>query len=626
MNTLLLSELEIPVDAVFFWTDSTSTLRYIRNRTSRFQTFVANRLSVIHDGSNPEQWMYVPTALNPADDASRGLTAREFLSSRRWSHGPEYLSCEVQQWPDQTHILPSMVEEETQEIKKTVVNTAHVEEDPTSRLLNSFSDWFRLKNAVGWILRIRRALLGRVKESVKSGEVRSGVVEVPLLTVQELREAEDAIVRYVQRKAFPEELTSAPAKKSSPLHRLNPRVVNGILTVGGRLTQAGMPESTKHPKILPKRGHITDMVIRDMHERTGHQGREHVLAALRCEYWIVDGNSAVRRVLSRCVSCRKRQAPVVTQVMSDLPTERVTPGEPPFTRVGTDYFGPFYTKNGRKQSKRYGVVFTCLATRAVHIEVADSLDTSSFISALRRFQARRGQVKYIRSDNGTNFVGAERELRKEVENLNKSRIHESLLKKGITWVFNAPGASHHGGVWERQIRSIRKILGALLKEQSLTDESLRTLMCEVEAVINSRPLTTVSSDPSDLDPLTPNHLLLLRGGAVPSGVFEESDNNPRRRWRQVQYLADVFWTRWLREYLPLLQVRQKWTKVMRNLKVGDVVLIVDVSVPRAQWPLGRVIEVFPDDKGFVRSAEVRTARSVLKRPITKLVLVHGESQ
>ena len=260
-----------------------------------------------------------------------------------------------------------------------------------------------------------------------------------------------------------------------------------------------MPEATKHPKILPKRGHITDMVIRDMHERTGHQGREHVLAALRCEYWIVDGNSAIRRVLSRCVSCRKRQVPVVTQVMSDLPTERVTSGEPPFTRVGTDYFGPFYTKNGRKQSKRYGVVFTCLATRAVHIEVADSLDTSSFIGALRRFQARRGQVKYIRSDNGTNFVGAERELRKEVENLNKSRIHESMLKKGITWVFNAPGASHHGGVWERQIRSIRRILGALLKEQSLTDESLRTLMCEVEAVINSRPLTTVSSDPSDLE-------------------------------------------------------------------------------------------------------------------------------
>ena len=137
--------------------------------------------------------------------------------------------------------------------------------------------------------------------------------------------------------------------------------------------------------------------------------------------------------------------------MSDLPTERITPDRPPFTRVGTDYFGPFYTKNGRKQSKRYGVLFTCLATRAVHIEIADSMNTRSFISALRRFQARRGPVKYIRSDNGTNLVGAERELRKEVENLDKDKIHEFLLEKGIDWVFNPPGASHHGGVWKRLV-------------------------------------------------------------------------------------------------------------------------------------------------------------------------------
>ena len=307
--------------------------------------------------------------------------------------------------------------------------------------------------------------------------------------------------------------------------------------------------------------------------------------------------------------------------MSDLPPERVTPGEPPFSKVGVDYFGPFFVKSGRKQSKRYGVLFTCMTTRGVHIEIADRLDTSSFINALRRFQARRGQVVYIRSDNGTNFVGEERELREALADLDCDRVHTFLLQRGIKWIFNAPGASSHGGIWERQVRTTRKVLNTLLQGQLLDDEALRTLMCEVENVINSSPLTPVSSDPADLEPITPNHLLLLRGGAAPADVFVEADCYSKRRRRQVQYLANIFWKRWVSEYLPLLQRRQKWVKTERNISVGDLVLVVDLTLPRLQWPLGRVEEVFPDRWGHVRTALVKTARSTLKRPISKLVLV-----
>ena len=312
---------------------------------------------------------------------------------------------------------------------------------------------------------------------------------------------------------------------------------------------------------------------------------------------------------------------MVSQLMSDLPEERTKTDCGVFSRVGADFFGPFYVKAGRKQFKRFCVLFTCLATHAIHIEVCDSLDTSSFINALRRFQARRGQVKLIRSDNGTNFVGAERELREELGKLRESRAHDFLLKECIDWQFTPPGASSQGGVWERQIRSIRKVLNAVLREQTMTDESLTTLLCEVEAVLNSKPLTIVSSDPSDLQPLTPNDLLLLRGGPSPDGMFSERESFGRRRWKQVQYLADVFWRRWLKEYLPFLQIRQKWNKVGRNLAVGDVVLVADMNMPRCRWPLGRVLEVFPDRKGFVRSVMVKTTASVFKRPISKLVLV-----
>ena len=181
--------------------------------------------------------------------------------------------------------------------------------------------------------------------------------------------------------------------------------------------------------------------------------------------------------------------------MADLPSARVTSDQPPFTCVGVDYFGPFLVRQKRSQVKRYGVIFTCLAMRAVHLEISHSLDTNSFILALRRLIARRGQVKEIRSDNGTNFVGGEKELCVMIESWNQAAIHQSLIQKGITWIFNPPSASHYGGVWERLIRSTRKIIGGLVKEQNLDDESLQTLMCEAESIINGRPLTTVSNDP-----------------------------------------------------------------------------------------------------------------------------------
>lgn len=272
--------------------------------------------------------------------------------------------------------------------------------------------------------------------------------------------------------------------------------------------------------------------------------------------------------------------------------------------------------------KRYGVLFTCLTMRAVHIEVAHSLDTDACINALRRFISRRGQVSVIRSDNGTNFIGAERELREAIQNLNDSKIKEEMLKGGIEWNFNPPGASHQGGIWERQIRTVRKVLGALLKQQVLDDDGLHTLLCEVESIINSRPLTKLSEDPNDLEPLTPNHLLLMKAKpAIPPGIFERSDVYGRRRWRQIQYLSDLFWHRWTKEYLPLLQERQRWSKVKRNFEVNDIVLIVDPSGPRSSWMLGRIVKTMPDSRGQVRSVQVQTKTSVLERPITKLCLL-----
>ena len=243
-------------------------------------------------------------------------------------------------------------------------------------------------------------------------------------------------------------------------------------------------------------------------------------------------------------------------MMGDLPQDRVTPDEPPFTKVGIDFFGPLEIKKGRSIVKRYGAVFVCLSSKAIHLEKAESLSTNASINVIKRFMSRRGSVKLIRSDNGTNFVSADKELRKEIASWNRERIHEYLLQQGVEWIFNPPVGSHHGDIWERQIRTIKKVMRSVIREQVLTDDTLHTLLCEIEAIVNNRPITSVPADASDPEPLTPNHLLQLKTTCnLPPTITGKLSQYAKRRWKQVQYLAGLFWRRWKAEYLPQLQQR-----------------------------------------------------------------------
>lgn len=300
--------------------------------------------------------------------------------------------------------------------------------------------------------------------------------------------------------------------------------------------------------------------------------------------------------------------------MASLPEDRLIPDKPPFTYVGIDYFGPLEVKQGRSRVKRYGCLFTCLTTRAVHIEIAHSLDTDSMINALRRFISVRGYPELIRSDRGSNFTRADKELKEAVEGWNEHKINNFCGQKKIEWIFNPPSASHMGGVWERMIRSVRQILKAILKEQLVSDEVLSTVMAEAVNILNSRPLTHNSDSPLDEQPLTPNHLLHLRAcPSLPPGIFDKDDLSCRRAWRQAQYLANLFWRRWTSEYLPTLLERKKWNTPRRNLAVGDLVLLADESFPRGKWPLGRIVEVMPSRDGLVRTVRVKTSCTVATR-------------
>lgn len=265
-----------------------------------------------------------------------------------------------------------------------------------------------------------------------------------------------------------------------------------------------------------------------------------------------------------------------------------------------------------------------MATRAVHLEVLMSMDADAFLNALTRFSARRGVPTRLRSDNGTNMTAAERELRAVAQTWSEDdHVRATLLTRHIEWTFHPPQASHMGGIWERQIRTVRKVLRAIVGSQVLDDERLHTFFCEAEAVINSRPLTPASEDPCDLEALTPNHILRAGTHCSPPLGGASTEEQFRKRWKHVQYLADQFWKRWLKEYLPRLRLRSGPIKERRNFKRGDLVIVASEGVPRNQWKLGRIVHVKPGTDGIVRQVKVRTARNVLVRPVTKLCFLEG---
>lgn len=649
VDSMLKLELNFRLEDSVFWTDSTSVIKYIKNEDRRFHTFVANRISTIREASEPWQWRHVCSKDNPADDASRGLTAADFLQTTRWWEGPTFLWEQEEDWPNTA--LDASLNPDDQEVRREATTNAINVCDlvkPTDQLVSYFSDWRKLKRTAAWFLRLKAVLLERARwrkllkeplviQSEETSQSSSrqtdgkGFIMIPRsksLTVDDLSEAEAAVIKYCQQKRFEEEIASLSSKKAavsrqSPIYRLDPVLVDGLLRVGGRLSRGAMPEEVKHPIILSKEQHVAMLILKYVHQNLGHAGRAHTLSSVRKKFWITKANAAVRKVITECSFCRRYNGRLLEQKMADLPEIRIQPDLPPFTNTGVDFFGPLEVRKGRGICKRYGVILTCLASRAVHLEVAASLETDACINALRRFISRRGQVTHLVSDNGTNFVGANRELKEALVALNHQQIEGVLSQVGIRWSFNPPAGSHHGGVWERMIRIVRKILSSILRQQTLDDDGLHTVFCEAEAILNDRPLTKLSDDPNDLESLTPNHLLLLKGKpALPPGLFKPHDLYVRRRWRQVQYISDLFWKRWVREYLPLLQERQRWNDKKRSLKTGDIVVVMDASAPRGSWPLARVLEVFPDKQGLVRSVKLQTKSNIIERPVTKLCLVY----
>lgn len=617
-----------------FWTDSTVVLGYINNDSKRFRTFVANRVQQIKNRTTASQWKHVRSEENPADLASRGMPASALNLNSMWLRGPPFLwKIELPQQSTQ----PVDLEPNDPEIKKVEVK-ATISRQPSSSMFAHMSRWSKIVTVVRLCLKLKFILRNKQRKSDRQD------------IIVEQQEATRTLFKMIQQESFEKEIQALSQEKEEkrrvvkggPLAKLDPFIdKQGIIRVGGRLRASELPFEVKHPTVIPKSHYLTELIVRHYHEKCKHGGRGMTSNEIRSNgLWILGMSRVVRAVISRCVHCRRWRGSTQTPKMADLPEDR-TVTTPPFTYCGVDLFGPWNVKNGRRNEKRFGVLFTCLMSRAVHIEVAATLSTDSFICALRRFIAIRGPIRQLRSDRGTNFCGSIRELEWEA-NLDDTKIEEFLNKGGADYVhikMNAPSSSHAGGVWERQIRTIRNILTSLLIEfgNQLNDEALATVMAEAAAICNSRPITVDTlNDPASLLPLNPNNLLTLKSKLIlpPPGVFQREDIYSRKYWRRVQYILEIFWSRWRKEYLSNLQIRNKWLNKPRNLMVGDIVIIKDDNLPRNCWRLGKITDVKISTDGHVRSVFIRTGdpaldktgrriskASVLERPAQKVVLL-----
>ena len=601
--------------ATHLWSDSTITLDWIRGHSSWWKTYVANRVAAIQRELPDAQWHHVSGLENPADCASRGLPPSQLPDFALWWTGPAWLNSSSD-WTEATSVDRPLTD-----LEARVTTHVAASGDPAlgECFLTRFSSLQSLLRFTAWSVRWLKYR-------------RRSRRDVQLLQPAELDAARSRWITLVQRQEFATDVRQLelerPLLSRSKLLRLAPFLdEHGLLRVGGRLMHAPLSVPEKHPIILPKEGSFTELIVDEAHRQTLHGGVQLTLATLRQRYWLLQGRQKVKAHIHRCLTCVRWRSTPGQQLMADLPAARVNPGRP-FLHVGLDYAGPYLLLasrgRGQRTHKGYIAVFQCMTTRALHLELISDYSSEAFIAALRRFTARRGLCSTIYSDRGTTFVGADRELRTLLPQLVKETggVRAHLTREGIDWRFNPPAAPHFGGTWEAAVKSVKHHLRRVIGEQKLTFEEMTTLLTQIEACLNSRPLQPLSDDPDDISALTPGHFLI--GAAllsVPDPPVAGVAPNRLSRWHLIQQMRLHFWQRWSSEYLQQLQARHKWTQLHPSPRVGDLCLLRSELLSPAKWPLARVSQLHPGSDGLTRVVTIKTSRTELQRPICKLVFL-----
>lgn len=640
----VLDSLQITINQVFMWTDSVIVLSWIRGDPNRWAIFVGNRVNKILEVSKIDMWRHVISQDNPADCNSRGLNITQLIEYPLWWNGPEWLLLPQSEWPASPF---NLVEDDPAELKSKFksINVAINEPSKLDNFIGQFSSFNSLRRSIAYCFRfvqnVQNILESKPKGSPKyHSKTNPNIQLIPPLTVIEVRNAEISLMSWLQSELFPSEIRaiqeSRMLPKQSKLHHLNPFIDNqNVLRVNGRLRNAHMPFNEKYPIILPSKHRIAYLIVKHYHLLTLHGGPRLTANQIRQNYWILNVRNFARHFIFKCTICFAHKPKTLTQQMGALPFPRVNDRSRPFAATIVDYAGPFHIKasnfRGVKSYKGYVAIFTCMSTKAVHLEAAGDMTSQTFLHAFERFIARRGYCHDIYSDNGGNFTRSFKDLDANQKIylssytavVNKKLI-PYLTTRHIQWHFSPPYSPHFNGLVEAAVKSMKFHLIRVIGQSKLSFEHFSTVLTRIEAVLNSRPISPTSDNVNDFTALTPGHF--LTGNALLARPQPPADEKPVKQYQLMEKMVQHFWQRFRSDILSSMQIRNKWKEQQPNIKKGDLVIVKEDNLPVNQWPLARIEELHPGADGLIRVATIRFSDStMLKRSIAKLCLVPMDS-
>ncbi|XP_075157839.1 uncharacterized protein LOC142231104 [Haematobia irritans] len=602
---------------IYKWTDSTIVLAWLRKPACHWKTFVANRVSLIYNKVGVDNWFHIDTRSNPADLASRGVYPKDLVNNSLWWSGPHWLVEPPNCWP-----LCNDFPSET-DLEQKVVRVHFVADSSDIDLLERFSSFQHAIRVICYVYRFFLRTHPKYRHSFSFDSTD--------LTATEVTKVRDKLIVLSQVKYFPDVhealLQKKTIPKSSSINSLNPFLDgHGIIRAFGRLAYSpALSYNERYPIILPYNCPFSRLLVQFTHVLSLHGGNQQVLNIVRLQFWIPKLKNLIKTIIHKCKICVLHRRKLQTQLMAALPPAR-TILKRPFHNTGVDFAGPFDIKSfsgrGSKISKGYVCLFVCFATKAIHLEATSSLSTSTFLAAFQRFIARRGCPLNIYSDNGKNFVGASREIVKDFLIASRSNIVSQFAHQQLSWHFIPPGAPHMGGLWEAGVKSFKNHFKKISGGFTYSFEEFCTLLSKIESCLNSRPISRMSEDPTDLNPLTPGHF--LTGGpllAPPEPSYDTHPESVVNRWQRVKVLQQHFCQRWKTEYLRELHKRNKWKNPEKDIEIDSVVVIRDENLPPNEWRIGRVVKLYPGKDKRVRVVDVYTAKGVITRPIVKLVIL-----
>ena len=615
---------EMDPKKIHFWTDSMNVLHWINTPANRLKTFVSNRIGQIQSHSDSTQWRHVPTDQNPADTATRDISLQDLIKNKQWWKGPEFLLHSETNWPPEFKAPSEPTEAVSNELKKLFCGEIHKTDlipDKSSKMFSILNpERFsvgKLYNGFQRLLNITMKVFAflRVRDKMKPKECEE---KAKRFLVSKAQQEDPFLQNIIDQLANNEALQE--------LGSLKPFLDEyGVLRSDSRLRNTEhIPYGVKCPMILTKQTYLAKLIAQAHHHSFEHPVSRNMAKnkVREAGYLILGLDNLFRTVESECVICKERKNQPYEQQMAAIPGYRFEEPLHAFSKTGLDFAGPFSIKQGRAKArlKSYILVFTCLQTRAVHLEATLDQSIACVMNALSRFVDMRGLPSEILSDNWKSFTSTNKELEHWVQDLDEDLIIRQEYAI-VNWRFTPPYGPHHGGIYETMVKATKRALHDLYVEADLNMDEFRTAVSRIAALLNARPIAKVKVE-NAMTTLTPNHFLF---GKLGGAVSTEDLDHPVERWKRVHSLVNQFWKQFLLEYIPLLSKRSKWQKERPNLEVGEVVLQLDPNLPRGQWQMGVVEEVFPGDDGKVRRCRIRTTTGTYERPITKLVPLEFKS-